>query len=758
MRYWFTLFIVVCSFVLWGQKKAVVLEILDDSNRAPLQNVFVKLDAKPWLTLSDEKGQIEVQISSIQNTEIEVLLIGFKSKKVLYKPDLDSNTFTIILIEESEFLETIVVSAARTEQIQEEVSVSLNVLKPYLIENRNTTDMKVLLNQAPGVNVTDGQANIRSGSGWSYGAGSRVQVLLDGLPLISPDANQIQWSLLPQEAAGQIEILKGASSALFGSSALNGTIQLRTLEPGDKPLTRISVFQTSYLNPPREEWRWWDGYQGFTGMRFLHVRKSGKWDLNLSGYGQQNAGFKWNERDDRARLNVKTRYHVNNALSIGLGGGILYSQDGESLLWDNYSRPYVALDSSVNYNSGLDFYFDPSIRYRRGKGIHEWVNRFLRVENNSANRTNVFDNSSEQFQSQYSYQHFFEKWGILTAGVFLQMAESNSEIFEGYHNSSNLAGFAQWDGSWNRWRSSVGFRIEEARVDEVRYAQPVARFGLNYRAFESTYLRTSFGQGFRLPSMAELFTRTNIGAINVFPNSELEPESGYSYEIGLRQLFGRSTFWKAYIDVAAYHMRYENMMEFSFGIWEPSRFGFKSINVGPTSVSGIELEMGAEGKWKQFEFRYMAGANFANPISLNPDAVYAQDADGNNWTYENTSSDPSNSILKYRYKVLIRSDLELSWKMWTLGTSIRYNDFMQNVDAVFDGPITNVFLPGNGIGRYRDELNSGDFLLDVRIQFALQKQWTLSIQSENMNNRAVMSRPAKMEAPRTITFGIRYEG
>ena len=83
---------------------------------------------------------------------------------------------------------------------------------------------------------------------------------------------------------------------------------------------------------------------------------------------------------------------------------------------------------------------------------------------------------------------------------------------------------------------------------------------------------------------------------------------------------------------------------------------------------------------------------------------------------------------------------------------------MQNIDAVFDGPIIDFILPDNGFGRYRDELNRGDFMVDLRIQFALRKQWTLSLQSENLNNRAVMSRPGKMEAPRTLTFGIRYEG
>ena len=79
----------------------------------------------------------------------------------------------------SEQLNTIVVSAGRFEQKIEEITVSMEVIKPSLIENKNTTDIQTAMDQIPGVNITDGQANIRGGSGWSFGAGTRVLVLVD---------------------------------------------------------------------------------------------------------------------------------------------------------------------------------------------------------------------------------------------------------------------------------------------------------------------------------------------------------------------------------------------------------------------------------------------------------------------------------------------------------------------------------------------------------------------------------------------------
>ena len=105
----------------------------------------------------------------------------------------------LLLANIAEELGVVVVSAGRFEQKIEEITVSMEVVKPALIENKNTTNIQTAVDQIPGVNITDGQANIRGGSGWSYGAGTRVEVLDDDMPLISGDAGQVQWKLIATE-------------------------------------------------------------------------------------------------------------------------------------------------------------------------------------------------------------------------------------------------------------------------------------------------------------------------------------------------------------------------------------------------------------------------------------------------------------------------------------------------------------------------------------------------------------------------------
>src|SRR5205085_5635963 len=115
-----------------------------------------------------------------------------------------------------------------------------------LIESRNAVAMDEGLDYIPGVNIIDGQANIRGGSGWSYGAGSRVQIMVDDLPQLTADANDAKWNFFPVENLEQIEVIKGASSVMFGSSALNGVMNIRTAFPRDTPSTKVSLFGGMY--------------------------------------------------------------------------------------------------------------------------------------------------------------------------------------------------------------------------------------------------------------------------------------------------------------------------------------------------------------------------------------------------------------------------------------------------------------------------------------------------------------------------------
>ncbi|HCQ29791.1 MAG TPA: TonB-dependent receptor, partial [Flavobacteriales bacterium] len=229
--------------------------VTDKKDKSPLPGVYIYTPDTKYSATTDMYGKYSVQLPKKEVTLI-VKFIGYKDvTKTIDLSKIKTNEYTLNfeLEQDNVMLQTFVVSGSRFEQKLEETTVSVDVIKPDLIDNRNTYNIDNVVKQVPGVDVQDGQANIRGGSGFSYGAGSRVMVLLDDLPLISADAGDVKWNYLPVENVEQLEIIKGASSVLYGSASLNGVINLMTKEPTNTPETKINVFHGFYWDPVRAD-------------------------------------------------------------------------------------------------------------------------------------------------------------------------------------------------------------------------------------------------------------------------------------------------------------------------------------------------------------------------------------------------------------------------------------------------------------------------------------------------------------------------
>jgi iron complex outermembrane receptor protein len=120
------------------------------------------------------------------------------------------------------------------------------------------------------------------------------------------------------------------------------------------------------------------------------------------------------------------------------------------------------------------------------------------------------------------------------------------------------------------------------------------RVGATYQIAEATFLRASYGQGYRFPCIAEKFIRTSAAGLEIYPNEQLQPEYGQSAEIGVKQGIVLGKF-KSYLDVAIFWMEYTDMMEFTFGQYgrpliDPLfGLGFKSINIGRTRTCRLHV-------------------------------------------------------------------------------------------------------------------------------------------------------------------------
>lgn len=711
---------------------------------------------------------------------VKLSLMGYKNYSDSIKVDGNAKTLLFKLEKSVRELDQVVITAGKYEQKLSEITVSMDVIKPKIVENKNTVNLETIADQVPGVTVTDGQVSIRGGSGFSYGAGSRVLMCVDEMPMLAADAGDIKWSYLPIENLEQIEVIKGASSALFGSSALNGVINVRTSYPKDKPETKVTFFAGVYDNPKRGNLKWWDSNPTTSGSSFYHAQKAGQFDLVASGNVFNDEGYREGETELRGRFNINVKYNFKKVkgLSMGLNSNGMQTTGGLFILWqDADSGAYKPQTGTLSKYVTTRSNFDPFVTYYSKKGDkHTLRTRYFNTTNK--NNTNQ-ESTAEFYYSEYQYRHLFKKSGAINLGAVATRSVILSDSLYGFHDGANYALYAQIDKRFfNRLSVSLGLRGEYFKIDNEESVtdvniytktdtitlmkavkmRPVMRFGLNYQAFEYTFIRASFGQGYRFPSVAEKYVKTSVGALTIFPNQQLQPETGTSAEVGIKQGFKIGN-WNGFIDVAAFSTTYRNMMEFAFGIYFPDTvslqyqqylgnklkyLGFKSINVSNARINGIEASVAGNGKIGPFDISLFAGYTYTQPLNLN----YNPNLD----TIKNENA----NVLKYRFFHNVKGDLQIDYKKVFVGLSSRYNSNIINIDDSFQKPVFSYLIPGAkfgptilpGLENYRQIHNTGNLFFDFRIGCQISNTNKVSLIVNNVLNAENMGRPGDMQAPR----------
>ncbi len=729
----------------FAQSGKIRIEVLDANTGEHLIGGIVESKPNKVGAQVDFNGFAEFKLP-VGMQEISVGFIGYVLFKQIVEIKNEGTLYLKVRLVPSEIdLKTIVISAGKHAQRIEEVPVSMEVLKPKYIENSNQTTMETAVEQIPGVTVIDGQANIRGGSGFSYGAGSRVLVLVDDLPLLAGDAGDVKWSFLPIENIGQVEVIKGASSALFGSSALNGVINMRTVVPTDTAESRITLYSGIYDTPADKSMKWWgSGPEMISGGQFSHRRKIGQLDLVVGGHYLNDQGYREGESEERVRGNISLRYRFKNfpGLTAGLAVNSQLSKGGNFLFWENDSsgalKPYggsSGLSSTLSLYTTTRTYVDPSISYVGKNFSHKLRGRVY--------STNNKNNTNQEAKSLLSYGEYLGqyKWKdclTISGGLSASKTKVSGDLYSN-QNSTNYAAYVQTDYKYNRWNLSAGYRYEGGEMSGIKFKpQQLMRAGVNFKAAEATYLRAAYGQGFRFPTIAEKYIRTQVGSIVIYPNDSLTTERGASYEFGLRQGFKLKN-WIGFIDAAVFRQEYTDMMEFTFGQWgnpfvDPLfGLGFKSKNIGNTRIDGFEISIGGDGKIGNVQETVMGGITCIDPIQtdFNP----AED------TLINSSNQ---NVLKYRNRTMFKFDSETAYKKIAFGISARYYSFIENIDKPFE-----VVIPG--VKDYRDNNPNGEWVFDARLAYKVNESVQLSFVTKNILNNLYVGRPADLQAPRTFT-------
>ena len=262
-------------------------------------------------------------------------------------------------------------------------------------------------------------------------------------------------------------------------------------------------------------------------------------------------------------------------------------------------------------------------------------------------------NFSSLLYGEYQFQkRIFDADLVFTTGVVGTRTDSEADLFSNESfDSNNIAVYAQAEKKFlDKLNVSLGVRYERNQInapDSIPIntvqmeagsdteSRPVFRLGANYQLSDNTFLRASFGQGYRFPTIAEKFISTQVG-FAISPNLDLRSERGWSAEIGIKQGIKINGF-KGLIDFALFQTEYQDMLEFTFS--NVFAIGFQSQNIGNSIIRGVDISIAGEGQlFNNIPLKALVGYTYLDPRF--------QDFG----EFEKISSSSEENILKYRYQ------------------------------------------------------------------------------------------------------------
>ena len=780
-----------------SQKTGIVKgKLIDSETNDPLigANIYLKKDLTIG-TATNDKGNYGLELPE-GNYELVFSYTGMKNehRNVI----IQQGTVIIIDIDMLPFsydFEEITVSAGRYERSLERMKVSTEVISADIIESKNTINIESILKLVPGVNIVDEEPQIRGGSGFTFGVGSKVGVYLDDMPIITATAGKPNWSLIPVENIKQVEVIKGTGSVLTGAASMSGAMYFRTQYVVDnKPRTNIRVYTGMYTAPKSKDQQWWSGINYITGLSFLHAQKldsAEQMDLVVSGMANFERGYQGapepgiysignnditddDIKSQQGRININFRRQSKSpkGLSWGINGSIMFDKSPLIMAWfDDTTGFYRGYPGASFLQDQVIFYLDPFVDLVTDLGVHHHLS--FRIMNDNSDMTNNQSILTTSIFGLYQFtKTFYELNDVeLIFGASGQGTNTTADIFSSSgspkNDALNISIYAELNKQFGEVVNfSIGFRGEYYDMNQQdSYTVPLLRTSLNFKVMKDTYLRMSFGQGYRFPTIAERFINTDLGAIGVFANPELEPEKGWNGEVGLKQAFKFLSFY-GFLDLAAFIQEYDNTVEYLFGFWDPEFqtpiAGFKFVNTGKSRVSGLDASINGQARWGNGDYRinFVGGYTYILPVTLEPDLVFATDyrpGGDPDFSYNSTSVDPENQILKYRFQHTFKMDMEFFYKFFSTGISIQYYSRMVNVDkAIFDFQEFTEQIGGNFppvlYKNYFFNHNSGHTIVDWRFGFKIKKIHKVSFIANNLLNRYYSLRPLKADPMRSITL------
>lgn len=529
----------------------IVGHILDKNTKEHLPYITVALKGTTIGTVTDATGHYFLKNLPEGEFMLEVSSIGYKTvtrKVVLKKGKTLEEDFEIE--EDAVALDGVVVSANRSETTRRLAPTLVNVVDLKLFEQTNSTTLAQGLSFQPGVRVESNCQNCGFQQVRINGLdGPYTQILLDSRPIFSALSGVYGIEQIPASMIERVEVMRGGGSALFGSSAIAGTINIITKEPirnsGMLSHTLTGIGGNAFDNSTSLNASLVTDDQRAGLYIFGQNRHRAAYDHDDDGYSEipklhgQTVGFR---SYLKTSLYSKLTFEYHHMEEFRRGGDLLNRPPHEANIAEQ-------VEHSIN-GGGLKFdYFSPDEKHRFNvfaSAQHIDRNSYYGggQDPNAYGKTNDL-NWMAGSQYIYSFGKCIFMPSDLTVGIEFNQDKLKDNMW-GYNRQVNQTvkiGSAFLQNEWknDKWGILIGGRLDKHNlIDNIIFSP---RANLRFNPTEDINFRLSYSSGFRAPqAFDEDLHIENVGGsvamIKLSDNLKEERSQSFSASADVYQRLG----------------------------------------------------------------------------------------------------------------------------------------------------------------------------------------------------------------------------
>ena len=591
----------------------IIGHILDKNTKEHLPYITVALKGTTIGTVTDATGHYFLKNLPEGNFVLEVSSVGYKTVRrnvTLKKGRTLEEDFEIE--EDAVALDGVVVSANRNETTRRLAPTLVNVVDLKIFENTNSTTLAQGLSFQPGVRVESNCQNCGFQQVRINGLdGPYTQILLDSRPIFSALSGVYGIEQIPASMIERVEVMRGGGSALFGSSAIAGTINIITKEP-----MRNSGMLSHTITGIGDG----DAFDNSTALNaslvtddqraglyiFGQNRHRSAYDHDGDGYSEipkihgQTIGFR---SFLKTTTYSKLTFEYHHMEEFRRGGDLLNRPPHEANVAEQ-------TEHSIN-GGGLKFdYFSPNEKHRFNVfASAQHINRDSYY--GGGQDPNAYGNTTDlNWMAGSQYVYSFGKCifmpADLTAGIEFNQDKLEDNMW-GYHRTVDQKvniGSAFFQNEWKNehWGFLIGGRLDKHNlIDHVIFSP---RANLRYNPTENINLRFSYSSGFRAPQAfdEDLHVENvggNVAMVELADNLKEERSQSLSASADIYHRFGA---FQVNFLVEGFYTDLKDVFDLKkTGLDEHGDIVMVRYNASGARVMGLNLEGKMAYSWMQIQ-------------------------------------------------------------------------------------------------------------------------------------------------------------